>query len=48
MIFELEEARKAAKAEKLGEKIPLAAEYLLGTEALAHHVSYALISCPGQ
>lgn len=44
MIFELEEARKAAKAEKLR----VAAEYLLGTEALAHHVSYALISCPGQ
>lgn len=37
MIFELEEARMAAKAEKLGEKIPLAAEYLLGAEALAHH-----------
>jgi len=37
MIFGLEEARMAAKAQKLGEETPLAAEYLLGAEDLAHH-----------
>lgn len=35
MIFDLEKARMAAKAQKLGEEIPLAAEHLLGAGALA-------------
>lgn len=37
MIFDLEEARIAAKAQRSGMETPLAAEYLLGAENLAHY-----------